>query len=138
MHYKILIIWEYLEEELKIYGIDEKLKLYVKQLTYNTFRDFQDSEDNYTGMIQDNGDYRLNKWQEKHGELILDNVNELKELRYVLCPKIISESEFWKTYFSLISSFLPEENYSGEVNQTPKSHEKDINDCKMSNDQVII
>jgi hypothetical protein len=36
-------------------------------------------------------------------------LKEINELRYVLCPKRMTDEEFWKVYFTLSKRHLPEE-----------------------------
>lgn len=38
-------------------------------------------------------------------------MKEINELRFVLCPKRMTDSQFWQVYFSLAKSFLPAEAF---------------------------
>ena len=40
--------------------------------------------------------------------LVVQSVKEINELRFVLCPKRMTDEQFWKIYFSLTKKQLPE------------------------------
>ena len=41
--------------------------------------------------------------------LVVQVVKEINELRYVLCPKRMTDAQFWQIYFRLADKYLPEE-----------------------------
>lgn len=41
--------------------------------------------------------------------LVVQVVKEINELRYVLCPKRMTDAQFWHIYFRLANKYLPEE-----------------------------
>ena len=47
-------------------------------------------------------------WQERHAMLVVQSVKEINELRFVLCPKRMTDEQFWKIYFNLTKKQLPE------------------------------
>lgn len=56
----------------------------------------------------------LTPWQEDHAKIILEQVNDLRELRFKFCPSLLKEQKFWKIYFLLVRNKLTE--YSKEMN----------------------
>eukprot|EP00210_Caulerpa_lentillifera_P000632 g611.t1 len=96
-------------EELEQFGINTEFREFVRNLDYSTFREFSDADlDASVGFVLDKqGVLRLNSWQEKHAVLMLQVSNELDHLRYLLCPKRMSEEKFWLVYFSLAHTYLP-------------------------------
>ncbi len=42
--------------------------------------------------------------------LVVQVVKEINELRYVLCPKRMTDAQFWQIYFRLADKYLPEES----------------------------
>jgi hypothetical protein len=59
-------------------------------------------------------------WQENHAKIILDQVSELKTLRFKLCPSILAEERFWRVYFLLLTNKIREEA-STEKPTTPST-----------------
>ena len=51
-------------------------------------------------------EYHLTPKQEAHAIRVLQEVPELSELRYRICPKELSEDRFWQIYFLLIGNKL--------------------------------
>lgn len=41
--------------------------------------------------------------------LVVQVVKEINELRYVLCPKRMTDAQFWQIYFRLADKYMPEE-----------------------------
>ncbi len=41
--------------------------------------------------------------------LVVQVVKEINELRYVLCPKRMTDAQFWQIYFQLAHKYLPED-----------------------------
>jgi hypothetical protein len=50
---------------------------------------------------------RLSPWQETHARLMLERVPQLRDLRFVLCPRQLDEYDFWRIYFALCRRYLP-------------------------------
>lgn len=46
--------------------------------------------------------------QEHHAMLVVRAVREINELRFVLCPKRMTDEQFWKIYFILCKRYLPD------------------------------
>lgn len=109
-------------EVLEAFGITPEFKEFIRNLDYSTFRDFSDTELNVSVgfVLDDEGVLRLNPWQEKHVLLMLRVSKELDHLRYLLCPKRMSEEKFWLVYFSLTHTHLPVGCKSGII---PELHE---------------
>ncbi len=40
--------------------------------------------------------------------LVVQSTREINELRYVLCPKRMSDATFWQIYFLLAKKLLPD------------------------------
>ena len=40
--------------------------------------------------------------------LVVQVVKEINELRYVLCPKRMTDAQFWQIYFQLAHKYLPD------------------------------
>ena len=95
--------------ELRQYGITPEFKDFVRSLTYSTFRDYPvDELDTSQSASTDREMHYLLPWQERHAMLIVQAVKEINELRFVLCPKRMTDEQFWKIYFSLTKKQLPE------------------------------
>ena len=95
--------------ELRQYGITPEFKDFVRSLTYSTFRDYPvDELDTTESVSTDREMHYLLPWQERHAMLIVQSVKEINELRFVLCPKRMTDEQFWKIYFSLTKKQLPE------------------------------
>ncbi|KAF6236430.1 hypothetical protein COO60DRAFT_1709439 [Scenedesmus sp. NREL 46B-D3] len=86
--------------------ITPELAQFVRSLTYSTFSDYPlDSLD----IPPAAADQKLNSWQETHARLVLQQVPQLQDLRFVLCPKRMDEYVFWTIYFTLCKRYLPAE-----------------------------
>lgn len=95
--------------ELRQYGITPEFKDFVRCLTYSTFRDYPvDELDTTQSPSTDRQMHYLLPWQERHAMLIVQSVKEINELRFVLCPKRMTDEQFWKIYFTLTKKQLPE------------------------------
>lgn len=97
--------------QLQAYGITSDFQGFVRSLTYSTFRDFpqtawQEGSVGSTGNGDPDGRY-LTPWQEQHALLVVQAVREINELRFVLCPKRMTDKQFWHTYFQLARKHLP-------------------------------
>jgi hypothetical protein len=49
----------------------------------------------------------------------MQSLKEINELRYVLCPKRMTDEEFWKVYFTLAKKHLPDEAWDLEFEPPP-------------------
>ena len=95
--------------ELRLYGITPEFKDFVRSLTYSTFRDYPvDELDTFPSASTGREMHYLFPWQERHAMLIVQAVKEINELRFVLCPKRMTDEHFWRIYFSLTKKQLPE------------------------------
>lgn len=99
------------EEELEEFGITPELREFVKGLTIRTFRDFPLEESNWkmaSNVSEGTSQVRqdLSEWQERHAVLVLMTVPEISDFRYVLCPRRMRESKFWKIYFILVQNHV--------------------------------
>lgn len=95
--------------ELRQYGITPEFKDFVRSLTYSTFRDYPVEElDMAESVSTDREMHYLLPWQERHAMLVVQSVKEINELRFVLCPKRMTDEQFWKIYFNLTKKQLPE------------------------------
>ena len=54
---------------------------------------------------------RLSPWQEAHARLVLERAPQLRDLRFVLCPRRLDDFQFWLTYFTLCRRYLPREAF---------------------------
>jgi len=97
------VVREDMQREMEEYGINDAYIEAVKQLDYSAFRDFHQSAEQST----ESEEKKLNKWQERHALLLVKNVKEIDELRFVLCPKYMDDNQFWDTYFKLMKNELP-------------------------------
>lgn len=97
------------------YGITPELERFVCSLTYSTFSEYPlDSLDVPSAPEQQ----RLNSWQETHARLMLQRVQQLQDLRFVLCPKNMDEYMFWLIYFTLCKRYLPQQQHQAEDPET--------------------
>ena len=95
--------------ELRQYGITPEFKEFVTSLTYSTFRDYPTDElDTSEAASTDREMHYLLPWQERHAMLVVQSVKEINELRFVLCPKRMTDEQFWKIYFNLTKKQLPD------------------------------
>ncbi len=63
-------------------------------------------------MQERHGGKYLTPWQEHHALLVVQTVKEINELRFVLCPKRMTDNQFWKVYFTLAQKYLPPEAFA--------------------------
>lgn len=110
------------EEELLKFSITVDFRDFVRSLTYSTFRDFpladaippcrtssaspSSGAEASTSSPSPDAKY-LTPWQERHAMLVVLSVKEVNELRFVLCPKRMSDEQFWLVYFTLAKRYLP-------------------------------
>ena len=84
--------------DLAAYGLTPELQAYVRTLNYSTFRDYPTDQlvplmsgapaAQPAGAEAGAADAeRLSAWQVRHATLLCQAVQEVNELRFVLCPK---------------------------------------------------
>ena len=104
------------EEELRAFAITPAFEGTVRGLTYSTFRDYRlpvGSSPSSEGSTQQSR--YLTPWQEQHALLICRQVKEIDELRFVLCPKRLTDQQFWTIYFQLVKDSLPAEAFNASA-----------------------
>jgi hypothetical protein len=107
------------KEELLAYGITPEFIIYIKSLNYNTFRTFEGSTSDQEGRNEEGKEASLlSPGQVQHAKLVVQTVDEINELRYVLCPRYMSDQRFWEIYFCLANKHLP--NLDVEMNTNAK------------------
>ncbi|KEH29002.1 BSD domain protein [Medicago truncatula] len=100
------------QHEQEHHGITDELINLVKSFTIDTFKNFplqDEDESSYSEEVESTSTRvrkDLSQWQERHAVLILSNVKEISQLRYVLCPRHLKENQFWIIYFTLARSHL--------------------------------
>uniref|UniRef100_A0A0D6QXQ9 BSD domain-containing protein n=1 Tax=Araucaria cunninghamii TaxID=56994 RepID=A0A0D6QXQ9_ARACU len=121
-------------EDLQTYGVTDELREFVKGLTLDTFKDFpldnSALEENQPQPASPSPNVRqdLTKWQERHAVHVLSIVPEISHFRYVLCPRHMKESKFWKIYFLLVKSHVApyEKAYMQQLKAATAEQEKSI------------
>ncbi|CDO98542.1 unnamed protein product [Coffea canephora] len=113
--------------DLEKFGVTDELREFVQSITMNTFRDFPLEDDSEVSDIPAVSNVRqdLTEWQEKHANLVLATVKEIKSLRYELCPRVMKERKFWRIYFILVNSHVDpyEKRYMEEKLKTGEKQE---------------
>lgn len=101
-------------EELQQYCVTPELKEHLGTLTYSTFSDYkQDNLPSIETLTTKSGDdFRLTPWQERHATLVLREVPHLHDLRFVLCPRRMTEAEFWTIYFLITRKYVKPDTVS--------------------------
>lgn len=97
------------EAYLKEFGVTQQLIDFVQGFTINTFKDHPLQDDQKGQQIDGsalNESQDLTEWQERHATFVLSKVKEISQLRYVLCPRHLKESQFWRIYFLLVNSYV--------------------------------
>ncbi|XP_010245986.1 PREDICTED: uncharacterized protein LOC104589381 isoform X2 [Nelumbo nucifera] len=100
------------EQEEEQFGVTEQFRDFVKSFTLDTFKNFHIPDDQGTTTGDDcpttsaNVRKDLSEWQEQHATLVLSKVKEISQLRYVLCPRHLKETEFWRIYFILVKNYV--------------------------------
>lgn len=84
------------EDGWETYGVSEGLIAFVKGVKP---QDFLSKASEWPK--EDKKEWSLTPWQEKHVTLVLSKVAELRDCRYLLTPKKMSEQRFWEIYFAL-------------------------------------
>ncbi|KFM27816.1 hypothetical protein F751_5923 [Auxenochlorella protothecoides] len=62
------------------------------------------------GQPVDDQEFLLNPWQIQHATLLCAEAKDIHELRFMLCPRYMTDGHFWHTYFSLMKPHLPAES----------------------------
>ena len=122
------------KEELEKHGITDDLITYVKAITPKEF--LAKSKE---WPKEDKDSWRLTPWQEKHVLLILGQVKELRDCRFLLTPKKMSEQRFWEIYFALSQKHLFQSgNKKDQGDQGGVSNAtKDMADLEISSGEII-
>lgn len=109
---------------LEAYGITPDLLDFIRTLSFATFSDFpgdqlaplssSTSQSTTTPIDSNNANVVdvLNSWQVRHASLVVKTAKEVNELRFVLCPRYMTDARFWHIYFTLIMKYLPDEAYT--------------------------
>ncbi|KAL6786076.1 hypothetical protein ACKKBG_A01300 [Auxenochlorella protothecoides x Auxenochlorella symbiontica] len=98
-------------DELAAVGINDSYLNMVSELHFSTFRDFpKDNLLPVQGQPMDDQDFLLNPWQIQHATLLCAEAKDIHELRFMLCPRYMTDGHFWHTYFSLMKPHLPAES----------------------------
>ncbi|TYG41626.1 hypothetical protein ES288_D12G190900v1 [Gossypium darwinii] len=112
------------DSELREFGLTDDLRDFVKGFTSTTFQNFHspvqdEPEPSDSTTVGSNVRKDLSEWQERHATLVLTTVKEIKKLRYELCPRLMKERNFWRIYFTLVSTHVApyEKQYMEEVKQ---------------------
>ncbi|RMZ52414.1 hypothetical protein APUTEX25_000689 [Auxenochlorella protothecoides] len=104
-------------DELAAVGINDSYLNMVSELHFSTFRqagsggDFpKDKLLPVQGQPVDDQEFLLNPWQIQHATLLCAEAKDIHELRFMLCPRYMTDGHFWHTYFSLMKPHLPAES----------------------------
>jgi len=92
-------------EQLRQSCITEQLLECVSSLTYTTFSDELGESGALNPKHPPEG--QLTPWKERHAVLVLGRAQHLQGLRFALCPKRMTDSQFWSIYFALVRPWLP-------------------------------
>ncbi|PSS28941.1 Synapse-associated protein [Actinidia chinensis var. chinensis] len=105
--------------ELVKFGITDDLREFVRGLTSSTFQNFPVQDDLPMSDVPTISNIRqdLTEWQQKHASLVLTTVQEISRLRYELCPRHMKDANFWRIYFTLVSTHVSpyEKQYVEEI-----------------------
>ncbi|KAK8567480.1 hypothetical protein V6N13_105447 [Hibiscus sabdariffa] len=115
------------DSELRKFGVTDELRDFVRGFTSSTFRNFpspvrDEPEPSDASTAGTNVRKDLSEWQERHATLVLTTVEEIKKLRYEMCPRVMKERKFWRIYFILVSTHVGpfEKQYMEEFEQRAK------------------
>lgn len=134
------------EQQLSEYGITQQLREFVHGLTSSTFQDFpaedfellpgeNDLSSNETSNVRQD----LTPWQERHALLMLKAVPEISQLRYLLCPRHMKESRFWKIYFVLVRSHVAqyEAQVVGHEDTVALEHNESVSTASVTAEESV-
>lgn len=105
---------------LQGYGVSADLLEFIKTLNFADFSDFPQDQLvplNSMGPLTSTNDKNatvmevLNAWQVRHASLVVKAAKEINELRFVLCPRYMTDARFWHIYFTLTRKYLPDEAF---------------------------
>ncbi|KAK8522696.1 hypothetical protein V6N12_056397 [Hibiscus sabdariffa] len=115
------------DSELRTFGVTDELRGFVRGFTSSTFQNFpspvqDEPEPSDASTAGTNVRKDLSEWQERHATLVLTTVEEIKKLRYEMCPRVMKERKFWRIYFILVSTHVGpfEKQYMEEFEQRAK------------------
>ncbi|GMI87567.1 hypothetical protein like AT1G26300 [Hibiscus trionum] len=99
------------DSELRKFGVTDDLRDFVRGFTSSTFQNFpspvqDEPEPSDANTAGTNVRKDLSDWQERHATLVLTSVEEIKKLRYEMCPRVMKERKFWRIYFILVSTHV--------------------------------
>ncbi|XP_039065826.1 uncharacterized protein LOC120211335 [Hibiscus syriacus] len=98
------------DSELRNFGLTDDLRGFVRGFTSSTFQNFSSlvrgTEPSDASVAGTNVRKDLSEWQERHATLVLTTVEEIKKLRYELCPRVMKDRKFWRIYFVLVSTYV--------------------------------
>ncbi|GAB4822589.1 hypothetical protein N2152v2_009635 [Parachlorella kessleri] len=103
------------QEELQYFGFTAEFQDFIRTLNYSTFRDFPSEHLSplQAGEPTDGAARQaLNPWQAQHAKLVIQVAKEVNELRFVLCPRYMTDEHFWHVYFTLVKKYLPDKAYN--------------------------
>ncbi|KAJ7943292.1 BSD domain protein [Quillaja saponaria] len=126
------------QSQLDKFGITDDLRDFVKGLTSSTFQKFSLKQDepevSDVPTTASNVRKDLNEWQEMHANIVLTTVKEISRLRYELCPRVMKERNFWKIYFTLVSSHVApyEKQYMEELPLKAVAEKKEDDKLKQT------
>jgi hypothetical protein len=104
------------DADLEAYGITPDFRDFIRSLNYSVFRDYPapPSPQGGEGGAGSPGAGEtsvppppLNPWQARHASLVVRSVLEVDQLRYILCPRYMTDERFWTVYFALAARNLP-------------------------------
>jgi len=96
-------------------GITPSLKEFVQNICQhpNTWLEFPLEKSQESIVLSD--------WQERHARLMLNQVDELGELRFQLCPSHLKDERFWKIYFLLVQNKIGPISFNEKIPTSPSS-----------------
>jgi len=96
-------------------GITPSLKEFVQNICEhpNTWLEFPLEKSQESIVLSD--------WQERHARLMLNQVDELGELRFQLCPSHLKDERFWKIYFLLVQNKIGPISFNEKIPTSPSS-----------------
>ncbi|XP_057482749.1 uncharacterized protein LOC130769457 isoform X1 [Actinidia eriantha] len=129
--------------ELEKFGISDDLRDFVRGLTSSTFQNFPVQDDLPMSDVPTVSNVRqdLTEWQQKHASLVLTTVQEISRLRYELCPRHMKDANFWRIYFTLVSTHVSpyEKQYVEEIQlkEAEKIKDDKVNQTSIANQKSM-